>query len=266
MRTHSMHLSNDNSTDDDGCYDSTENNRSHKVNDVSSAPIPIPDNGSQKRQQQQRRRKKKRLNCSSLTVNCFSDLYSLTGEILGEGAYASVQECRNNHTGKKYAVKIIDKTPGHNRSRVFREIEIFYHCQGHRNVIQLVEFFEEANKFYLIFEKVNGGPLLAHIQKRVHFTENEASLIVRDIANALKFLHHKGIAHRDLKPENILCYSENQVCPIKICDFDLGSGIVLNESSPISTPELLTPVGSAEFMAPEVVEAFIGEASPYDKR
>ncbi len=141
---------------------------------------------------------------------------------------------------------------------------------------------------------MNGGPLLAHIQKRVHFTENEASLIVRDIANALKFLHHKGIAHRDLKPENILCYSENQVCPIKICDFDLGSGIVLNESSPISTPELLTPVfylillylfspfillylfikiistiqkvGSAEFMAPEVVEAFIGEASPYDKR
>lgn len=97
-------------------------------------------------------------------------------------------------------------------------------------------------RFYLIFEKVNGGPLLAHIQKRVHFTENEASLIVRDIANALKFLHHKGIAHRDLKPENILCYSENQVCPVKICDFDLGSGIVLSETSPVSTPELLTPV------------------------
>jgi MAP kinase interacting serine/threonine kinase len=73
----------------------------------------------------------------------------LTGEILGEGAYASVQECRNNNTGKKYAVKIIDKTPGHNRSRVFREIEIFYHCQGHRNVIQLVEFFEEANKYVI---------------------------------------------------------------------------------------------------------------------
>jgi len=251
-------------------YHCCENNRSHKVVEsavsVSSAPIPIPDYGSQKRQQQQRRRKKKRSSCSSLTANSFADHYTLTGEVLGEGAYASVQECKNNYTGKRYAVKIIDKTPGHNRSRVFREIEIFYHCQGHRNVIQLIEFFEEANKFYLIFEKVNGGPLLAHIQKRVHFTENEASLIVRDIANALKFLHHKGMAHRDLKPENILCFSENQVCPIKICDFDLGSGIVLNESSPISTPELLTPVGSAEFMAPEVVEAFIGEASPYDKR
>ncbi|PRD30650.1 UNVERIFIED_CONTAM: MAP kinase-interacting serine/threonine-protein kinase 2 [Trichonephila clavipes] len=58
-----------------------------------------------------------------------------------------------------------------------------------------------------------------------------------------------------------------QVCPVKICDFDLGSGVVLSKStSPCSTPELLSPVGSAEFMAPEVVSGFVGEASPYDKR
>ena len=129
---------------DDGCY---PDNRQQKGGDgtVSSAPIPIPDIGSQKRQQQ-RRRKKKRTSSTSLTANTFADLYTLTGEFLGEGAYASVQECKNNYTGKKYAVKVIDKVPGHNRSRVFREIEIFYHCQGHRNIIQLVEFFEEADK------------------------------------------------------------------------------------------------------------------------
>jgi len=56
------------------------------------------------------------------------------------------------------------------------------------------------------------------------------------------------------------------VTPVKICDFDLGSGLILQESSPVSTPELLTPVGSAEFMAPEVVGAFIGQAVYYDKR
>lgn len=132
--------------DNGNCYHSNENNRSHKMNDGAfpSAPIPIPDNGSQKQRQQQRRRKKR--TSSSITASNFSDLYSFTGEMLGEGAYASVRECKNNFTGKKYAVKIIDKTPGHSRSRVFREIEIFYHCQGHRNIIQLVEFFEEANK------------------------------------------------------------------------------------------------------------------------
>lgn len=77
-----------------------------------------------------------------------------------------------------------------------------------------------------------------------------------------------GIAHRDLKPENILCVHRDQLTPVKICDFDLGSGIKFNSSlsSPLATPQLLTPVGSAEFMAPEVVEAFVGEANTYDKR
>jgi len=213
-----------------------------------------------------RRRKPKKRSSLSLAACNFTDVYELTGQKLGEGAYASVQCCRNLQTRQEYAVKVIAQEPGLSRARVFREVEIFYNCQGHKNIIQLVEFFEEAERFYLVFEKVNGGPLLAHIQKRVHFTENEASLIIRDICNALKFLHQKGIAHRDLKPENILCNSETQLCPIKICDFDLGSGIVLGDSSPVSTPELLTPVGSAEFMAPEVVEAFTGEASTYDKR
>ena len=80
-----------------------------------------------------------------------------------------------------------------------------------------------------------------------------------------------GIAHRDLKPENVLCVYEDQLCPVKICDFDLGSGIKFNSqlTSPISTPALLTPVGSAEFMAPEVVEAFMDDSErdlAYDKR
>jgi MAP kinase interacting serine/threonine kinase len=91
------------------------------------------------------------------------------------------------------------------------------------------------------------------------------------LASALQFLHKKGIAHRDLKPENVLCEFEDQLCPVKLCDFDLGSGIKFNSqlTSPISTPALLTPVGSAEFMAPEVVEAFMDDSErdlAYDKR
>lgn len=36
------------------------------------------------------------------------------------------------------------------------------------------------------------GSILAHIQKRKHFNEREASKVVRDIASALDFLHTKG--------------------------------------------------------------------------
>ena len=166
--------------------------------------------------------------------------------------------------------QIIEKVPGHSRSRVFKEVEMFHHCQGQTNIIQLIEFFEEEDQFYLVFEKIVGGPLLSHIQRRVHFTEHEASQVIGDLARALQFLHKKGIAHRDLKPENILCVYADRLTPVKICDFDLGSGIKFNSNlnSPISTPELLTPVGSAEFMAPEVVDAFVGHRLnlTYDKR
>ncbi|XP_059545678.1 MAP kinase-interacting serine/threonine-protein kinase 1 isoform X6 [Myotis daubentonii] len=124
-----------------------------------------------------------------------------------------------------------------------------------------------ANEIYLVFEKLQGGSILAHIQKRKHFNEREASRVVQDVAAALDFLHTKGIAHRDLKPENILCESAEKVSPVKICDFDLGSGVKLNNScTPITTPELTTPCGSAEYMAPEVVEVFTDEATFYDKR
>uniref|UniRef100_F6S227 MAPK interacting serine/threonine kinase 2 n=1 Tax=Callithrix jacchus TaxID=9483 RepID=F6S227_CALJA len=225
-----------------------------------SQPIDIPD-------AKKRGKKKKRGRATDSFSGRFEDVYQLQEDVLGEGAHARVQTCINLITSQEYAVKIIEKQPGHIRSRVFREVEMLYQCQGHRNVLELIEFFEEEDRFYLVFEKMRGGSILSHIHKRRHFNELEASVVVQDVASALDFLHNKGIAHRDLKPENILCEHPNQVSPVKICDFDLGSGIKLNgDCSPISTPELLTPCGSAEYMAPEVVEAFSEEASIYDKR
>lgn len=216
-----------------------------------------------------RKRRRKKRTSSSIQSSCFQELYKLTGEILGEGAYASVQTCINIYTDVECAVKIIDKIPGHARARVFREVETFHHCQGHPNILQLIEFFEDKEKFYLVFEKINGGPLLARIQENICFSEHGAAQIMKEIASGLNFLHKKGIAHRDLKPENILCVNTDTICPIKICDFDLGSGInfTTDVSESVATPQLLTPVGSAEFMAPEVVDLFVGEReSSYDKR
>merc|ERR1711990_705221 len=217
-----------------------------------------------------RRKKKKTASSTSLASNTFQELYRLTGEVLGQGAYAIVQTCVNIYTDVEYAVKIIDKVPGHSRARVFKEIDLFHHCQGHKNIIQLIEYFEESDRFYLIFEKVSGGQLLDHIQKRKYFTENEAAYVISDVASALEFLHSKGIAHRDLKPENVLCVYRDRLTPVKLCDFDLGSTPLFHSGGGTdTTPLLLTPVGSAEFMAPEIVEAFIEDTEEdfkYDKR
>uniref|UniRef100_A0A0B7B9H0 Protein kinase domain-containing protein n=1 Tax=Arion vulgaris TaxID=1028688 RepID=A0A0B7B9H0_9EUPU len=201
-------------------------------------------------------------------IKKFSDLYEETGEFLGNGSYASVKAYRKKETGKEYAVKMINKCTSLQRSKVFKEIEIFHQCQGSENILNLVEYFEEDDIFYLVFDKMEGGTLLSNIESRGHLSEYEASLVVKEIARALDYLHSKGIAHRDLKPENILCQRLGEVVPLKICDFDLASGVPLsiNCSDGCKTPELLTPVGSAEYMAPEVVDAWVGESFSYDKK
>ncbi|NXM06897.1 MKNK2 kinase, partial [Tyrannus savana] len=200
----------------------------------SSQPIDIPD-------AKKRNKKKKRCRATDSFSGRFEDVYQLQEEVLGEGAHARVQSCVNLITNKEYAVKIIEKRLGHIRSRVFREVEMLYQCQGHRY----------------------GRSILTHIHRRRHFNELEASVVVRDIASALHFLHNKGIAHRDLKPENILCESLDQVRGRA----GLGAGALTPPwCPPFGLTRLSPQCGSAEYMAPEVVEAFNEEATIYDKR
>ena len=47
------------------------------------------------------------------------------------------------------------------------EISTFCSLQGHQNIINLIEYFEETERFYLVFEKVLGGQLLDKIAERL---------------------------------------------------------------------------------------------------
>ncbi len=60
-------------------------------------------------------------------------------------------------------------------------------------------------------------------------------------------------------PSDFLLMCFLQISPVKICDFDLGSGIKLNsDRSPISTPELLTPVSDHK-------QSIVFDRSKHDK-
>jgi len=72
-----------------------------------------------------------------------------------------------------------------------------------------------------------------------------------------------------------LCTDADRVSPVKLCDLDLASKPSMKKGglrksralqSVASEPDLASPVGSAEFMAPEVVDTFLGDALKYDKR
>jgi len=209
-----------------------------------------------------RKNKKKRRLFSTLSASTFNDLYQLQNEVLGQGSCGRVETCLNIYTQKEYAVKIVNKENwSFNRQKMLKEIELYYMCQVAKvseSVIQLVDYFEDTDKFFLIFEKASGGHLLDQLNKRKRFSEKEVATIILKIATALDHLHSRGIAHRDLKPENILCMASdatNVASSVRLCDFDLCSKV----QPGLTSPRLASPVGSPEYLAPEVVEVFLNE-------
>ncbi|KAF8362254.1 mnk-1 [Pristionchus pacificus] len=248
-----------------GGWDSDEDDAANEVDETLSQLVPMKMTMNIGTGLRRKRTQSRSKNCS------FQDFYSMGSESLGCGAYGSVKTCTQKSSGMEMAVKVVDKNKsGHSRARIMREVDTFRICAGQDNIVQLIDWFEDEDKFYLVFEKMRGGPLLNHIQRKGAFTEAEACKVTKDIATALKFLHDHGIAHRDVKPENILCTDADRVSPVKLCDLDLASKAVPSSpprlTSVASEPDLSSPCGSAEFMAPEVVDAFVGESLKYDKR
>lgn len=58
----------------------------------------------------------------------------------------------------------------------------------------------------MVFEKMRGGTLLGTIERRGHLSEQEASLVIRDITKALAFLHKKGKLLCQIKKVYYLLY------------------------------------------------------------
>ena len=103
------------------------------------------------------------------------------------------------------------------------EIYIMRSC-NHPNIVKLYEEFETPDEVYLItdlvkvkikvknlFLEINfyyvyskGGDLFDAITQSVKFNERDSAGMVKDLAEALFYLHSKNIVHRDLKPENLL--------------------------------------------------------------
>lgn len=198
----------------------------------------------------------------------FDRMYTLmTEDYLGSGSYSHVFVCTRTRTGERFAAKIVSKDHSISRDRIFNEIDLHHLCRHQKNILNLIQFFEESSRYIFVYPVMNGGSLLKHIERKKLFTETEAKAVVKDLTAALSFLHKHGVAHRDLKPDNVLCDNDETIIPVKICDFDLSSGSG-SWTKIVSTPVLQTPVGSAEYMAPEVVDAFVNddEATCYDKR
>jgi tRNA A-37 threonylcarbamoyl transferase component Bud32 len=65
-------------------------------------------------------------------------------------------------------------------------------------------FFDDPTHFYIVLEYMEQGTLYSQLKKNRILSEKESAVIIRQMAEAVEYLHDHDIAHRDIKPENIV--------------------------------------------------------------
>lgn len=175
------------------------------------------------------------------------------GEEIGRGSFSVVRKGRSKETGKTFAIKCIQKK-FIKLHLLEREIGIMKQLK-HPHILPLIDVFENKEFIFLVLELVIGGELFDKIVERGSYSEKDASSIVKQILEAVSYLHSQGVVHRDLKPENLLCSTADTELGVHIYVADFGLSRVFHERE-----QLNTYCGSPEYVAPEVLACI-----PYEK-
>uniref|UniRef100_G3WLS5 Ribosomal protein S6 kinase n=1 Tax=Sarcophilus harrisii TaxID=9305 RepID=G3WLS5_SARHA len=163
---------------------------------------------------------------------------------LGEGSFSICRKCLHRKSNQEYAVKIISKRMEANTQKEITALKL---CEGHPNIVKLYEVYHDQLHTFLVMELLNGGELFERIKKKKHFSETEASYIMRKLVSAVSHMHDVGVVHRDLKPENLLFTDENDNLEIKVIDFGFA------RLKPPDNQPLKTPCFTLHYAAPELL-------------
>eukprot|EP01126_Amoeba_proteus_P051869 TRINITY_DN6226_c0_g2_i2.p1 TRINITY_DN6226_c0_g2~~TRINITY_DN6226_c0_g2_i2.p1 ORF type:complete len:230 (-),score=45.27 TRINITY_DN6226_c0_g2_i2:207-896(-) len=106
--------------------------------------------------------------------------------------------------------------------------------------------FDTPDELFIVMELMKGGELYEEIIARSNFTEQEAAVILKQLLEALVYLHNKGIVHRDLKLENLLLANPGELT-VKLADFGL--------SKLFCGSAMHTACGTPFYVAPDILMA-----------
>lgn len=74
----------------------------------------------------------------------------------------------------------------------------------HPNIVRVTDTFEENNTAYYVMEYINGSSLAKVVEKNGALSEREALDYIRQVADALAYVHSCNRLHLDVKPQNIM--------------------------------------------------------------
>uniref|UniRef100_A0A8C1GA51 Serine/threonine-protein kinase DCLK2 n=1 Tax=Cyprinus carpio TaxID=7962 RepID=A0A8C1GA51_CYPCA len=219
--------------------------RNFKVNPLAWQQIPAHHssatnvNGSSETPQQHNNSVSPEVNGNrNLAASTIMDKYKI-GKVIGDGNFAVVKECLLY--GWEFVVTHALNTQEH---LIESEVAVLRRVK-HPNIIMLIEEVDTPTELYLVMELVKGGDLFDSITSSTKYTERDASVMVFNLAAALKYLHRMCIVHRDIKPENLLvCEYPNGTKSLKLGDFGLAT---------VVEGPLYTVCGTPTYVAPEII-------------
>ena len=183
---------------------------------------------------------------------------------LGKGSFGEVYLSTKRGRREYFATKKMDRKQADQPSvRKYFENEIrILKSLNHPNIVKLEELKQTKDYYYIVMEYINGGSLTDCLKKYQNkygkaFPENIVQYLMRQIVDAIKFLHDRKIIHRDLKLDNIMVSFDNENDKnnlnmmrgkVKIIDF----GFAINMKGNLAFSALGSPIN----MDPIILKKF----------
>ncbi|XP_053150983.1 mitogen-activated protein kinase kinase kinase 4 isoform X5 [Hemicordylus capensis] len=175
------------------------------------------------------------------------------GNKIGEGQYGKVYTCISVDTGELMAMKEIRFQPNDHKTikETADELKIFEGIK-HPNLVRYFGVELHREEMYIFMEYCDEGTL--EEVSRLGLQEHVIRLYTKQITTAINVLHEHGIVHRDIKGANIFLTSSGL---IKLGDF--GCSVKLKNNTQTMPGEVNSTLGTAAYMAPEVITRAKGE-------
>uniref|UniRef100_A0A672H5M1 CaM kinase-like vesicle-associated protein n=1 Tax=Salarias fasciatus TaxID=181472 RepID=A0A672H5M1_SALFA len=170
-----------------------------------------------------------------------SDKYDL-GQIVKSEEFCEIFRAKDRNTLKMYTCKKFHKKDGRKVRKAAKNEIMILKMVKHHNILQLVDAFETKKEYFIFLELATGREVFDWILDQGYYSERDTSNVMRQVLEAVAYLHSLKIVHRNLK--NLVYFNRLKHSKIVISDFQLAK---------LENGLIKDPCGTPEYLAPEVV-------------
>ncbi|MCA9266299.1 MAG: serine/threonine protein kinase [Planctomycetales bacterium] len=176
--------------------------------------------------------------------------YELLREAV-HGTMSAFHMARDKHTDEIVGLKICDLQKTESFEGRFASLkkpsegEIASQFE-HPRIVKTIAFGTTTNdEHYVLMEYLDGIGLNSLIHQKSEALDGKRVPLIRQMAEALSYVHESGFIHRDVCPRNFIC--NHELTEIKLIDF----GLTVPAQKEYMQPGNRT--GTPSYMAPEIV-------------